>query len=88
VLLVLLDQWSKSRVFHWLEPDAGCALTARALLGDWLSFWTSCNAGAAFGQFTQFPWVLVIGRAVGGRVPLVAARCAARTRVRGSRWSR
>src|SRR5262249_8706952 len=30
----------------------------------WLSLWTSCNWGAAFGKFDQFPYVLVIGRAV------------------------
>jgi signal peptidase II len=57
VLLVLLDQWSKSAVY------GGGAPGQRLLFGsDWLSFWNSCNGGAAFGQFSQFPTLLVIGR--------------------------
>jgi signal peptidase II len=58
VLLVVLDQWSKAAVY-----GAGTA-DRRMLLGSaWLSFWNSCNGGAAFGQFAQFPTLLVIGRA-------------------------
>jgi len=56
--LVVFDQWSKAAVFEW--PPV-----RRELLGtSWLSFWSSCNGGAAFGQFSQFPYVLVIGRAL------------------------
>lgn len=56
--LVLFDQWSKAAVFEW--PPV-----RRALFGSsWLSFWSSCNGGAAFGQFSQFPKILVIGRAL------------------------
>ncbi len=73
VLLVVLDQWSKVEVFEWLGPPGvprrEAALTrdvhghARALLaGQWLSFMTSCNPGAAFGQLDRYPGILVIGR--------------------------
>lgn len=62
-LLVVLDQWSKSAVYDSGFSDRGDSLR-RALFGtEWLSFWNSCNGGAAFGQFSQFPTVLVIGRA-------------------------
>ena len=57
-LLVVLDQWSKAAVYGSSEG------LQRPLFGTaWLSFWNSCNGGAAFGQFSQFPTVLVIGRA-------------------------
>jgi signal peptidase II len=57
-LLVAFDLWSKAAVFEWPPVQ-------RPLLGtSWLSFWSSCNGGAAFGQFSQFPYVLVIGRAL------------------------
>ncbi len=73
VLLVLVDQWSKAEVFEWLGPPGGprpeAALTrdvhghARMLIaGQWLSFMTSCNPGAAFGQLERFPGILVVGR--------------------------
>jgi len=58
--LVAFDQWSKSAVFEWLGPGG-----REGLFGwDWLSFATSCNFGAAFGQFDQFPRILVVGRIV------------------------
>jgi signal peptidase II len=60
VALVLLDQWSKARVFAWIDADH----ERKTLLGEWLAFWTSCNKGAAFGQFGDFPYALVLGRAV------------------------
>jgi signal peptidase II len=56
--LVGFDQWSKAAVFGWLEP----LHARRPVLGQWLALWTSCNPGAAFGQFHQFPYVLVLGR--------------------------
>ena len=59
--LVALDQWSKKAVFAWLEPLSGHHRAP--LLGDGLAFWTSCNRGAAFGQFGDHPTVLVLGRA-------------------------
>lgn len=56
--LVAADQWSKSAVFEWLGPGGH-----EPLLGTrWLSFAISCNFGAAFGQFDQFPRILVVGR--------------------------
>ncbi len=57
--LVVLDQWSKGAVFAWLHPGA----PRHPLVGEWLNFWTSCNPGAAFGQFGDYPVVLVVGRA-------------------------
>jgi len=60
--LVAFDQWSKMRVFAWLGASPEGHSASRRLAGDWLSFCTSCNPGAAFGQFDQFPFVLVIGR--------------------------
>jgi signal peptidase II len=62
-LLVLSDQWSKSAVFRWLSAAPPYYRSERRpLLGEWLNFDSSCNYGAAFGQFDQFPYVLVIGR--------------------------
>lgn len=63
-LLVVLDQWSKLRVFEWLRASPEGHSASRPLAGEWLSFCSSCNGGAAFGQFSQFPYVLVIGRAL------------------------
>lgn len=57
-LLVILDQWSKALVY-----GTGHAVQRLLFGSDWLSFWNSCNGGAAFGQFSQFPTVLVVGRA-------------------------
>jgi signal peptidase II len=62
-LLVLFDLWSKDQVFRRLGADAYGDSAPEALAGSWLRFATTCNGGAAFGQFAQFPWVLVIGRA-------------------------
>ncbi len=60
--LVALDQWSKAAVFAWLEP-LPISERRHELLGTWLAFWTSCNRGAAFGQFGDYPHLLVGGRA-------------------------
>lgn len=61
--LVLADLWSKAEVFAWLGVTLARPSRSRALFDtDWLSFSSSCNGGAAFGQFTQFPWILVLGR--------------------------
>ena len=74
-LLVLADQWSKAEVFAWLGPPGAGNASANLshdvhgharlpLAGTWLSFMLSCNPGAAFGQFDQFPGVLLIGRCI------------------------
>jgi signal peptidase II len=62
--LVTLDQWSKLAVFSWLGVSSErYEHNERMLFGThWLSFSNSCNGGAAFGQFSQFPWILVVGR--------------------------
>ena len=72
-LLVALDLWSKHAVFAWLAPEppgsppAGlvrdaCGHVRLPIAGDWLALMLSRNAGMAFGQLTQFPLFLVIGR--------------------------
>jgi len=62
-VLVALDLWSKAAVFTWLGVSPEHFSRSRALFGsDWLSFSSSCNGGAAFGQFREYPYVLVIGR--------------------------
>lgn len=67
-LLAWLDQWSKSAVFAWLESGEVTLVTdihghrRHVLFGEWFSFMTSCNPGAAFGRFDSFPEVLVAGR--------------------------
>ena len=62
--LVLLDKWSKVRVFEWLgvDPERFHHATQPLFGTSWLSFASSCNGGAAFGQFSQFPKILVFGR--------------------------
>lgn len=69
-LLVVLDLWSKARVFEWLattrggmRPDA-CDYPhmRQPLLGEWLSFMLSRNKGAAFGKLDSVPYLLVGGR--------------------------
>ena len=63
LFLVLLDLWSKDAAFAWLGASPEGYGPRRPILGEWLSFASTCNGGAAFGQFDQFPLVLVIGRA-------------------------
>lgn len=63
LLLVLFDLWSKDWVFRRLGADEWARSVPLELSGEWLRFASTCNGGAAFGQFDQFPWVLVIGRA-------------------------
>ncbi len=68
--LVVLDQWSKTAVFDFLGGGEATFVTdvhghRRFLVsGEWLSFMTSCNPGAAFGRFDSFPNVLVGGRLI------------------------
>lgn len=80
--LVVFDQWSKARVFAWLGATPEGASRPRPLLGEWLSFHSSCNHGAAFGQFDQFPYVLVIGRALAvAFLAWLSLRCDSRPRL-------
>jgi signal peptidase II len=71
--LLALDLWSKSAVFAWLgELGARGALVPhhcgvgehlrKPLLGEWLAFSLSRNPGAAFGQLSGLPHLLVGGR--------------------------
>ncbi len=67
-LLCWLDLWSKSRVFEWLTENRS-ALTVddhghlrHRILGEWLTFMKSRNAGAAFGQLDSVPYLLIGGR--------------------------
>lgn len=73
-VLVVLDLWSKAAVFAWLAPleSSGelertcvCGHQRMHVLGEnvnWFSFMLSKNPGAAFGGFSGYPHVLVIGR--------------------------
>lgn len=82
LLLVLLDLWSKDHIFALLGAnEAGFAPPLR-LAGDWLRFASTCNGGAAFGQFHQFPYVLVLGRALAVVfLAVLVARAAPRPRL-------
>jgi len=62
--LVVLDQWSKVWVFDWLGVTPEQPSRSRELLDGWLSFSSSCNPGAAFGQLGKFTSFLVLGRAL------------------------
>ncbi|MEW6073893.1 MAG: signal peptidase II [Planctomycetota bacterium] len=68
LLLVLADQWSKAAIFAWLGDGAeGVDLDPHGharypLFGRHVALMCSLNAGAAFGQFGEFPHVLVAGR--------------------------
>ena len=68
--LVAFDQWSKGAVFDWLEAGAhevefeidDHGHRRYPIVGEWFTFMTSCNRGAAFGQFGDYPGVLLAGR--------------------------
>ena len=66
--LTVLDQWSKGAVFGWLgshPPQMEVDVHGHRRLpvaGEWLGLMTSCNPGAAFGRFGDYPEVLVVGR--------------------------
>jgi len=74
VALIALDLWSKSAVFAWLEGGSAELVYDRhghervPLIGDWLTFMTNRNYGAAFGQLDQIPYVLVSGRIIAALV--------------------
>ena len=73
-VLVVLDLWSKAAVFAWLTPlefsgelerTCVCGHQRMHVLGEnvnWFSFMLSKNPGAAFGGFSGYPHVLVMGR--------------------------
>jgi len=73
-VLVVLDLWSKAAVFAWLTPLESAGELERTcvhghqrmhVLGEgvnWFSFMLSKNPGAAFGGFSGYPHVLVMGR--------------------------
>ena len=69
LLLILLDQWSKTAVFEWLEGDVVLDRDRHGharypLFAEQFGFMLSLNRGAAFGRFGDFPHILVIGRMV------------------------
>lgn len=69
--LVVLDLWSKEAAFDWLQrlSEQGQLVADPCerghfrvpLVGDWLAFMLTLNPGAAFGQFDEFPHLLVWG---------------------------
>jgi signal peptidase II len=68
LLLVALDQWSKTAVFAWWDPShPGVERDQHDHLrvpvaGPWFGIMLSCNPGAAFGRFGEYPSLLVFGR--------------------------
>lgn len=69
--LVALDLWTKQAVFDWIGPGSdgrrelaqdSCGHLRYPLVGDWLALMTTENPGMAFGQFGNWPRVLVYGR--------------------------
>ena len=66
--LVALDLWSKSAVFAFLETAelevSGAGYHRYPVLGDWLAWMQNLNYGAAFGQGSGMPWLLVPLRGV------------------------
>lgn len=69
-VLVALDLWTKALVFGWLDPSTPGARydlhghLRYPLVEPWLGWMLSCNPGAAFGQFGDWPYLLVFGRAL------------------------
>lgn len=65
-ILVALDLWSKSSVFEFLsELEKDRAFDGRHVIVDnWFAFMKNLNYGAAFGQGSSFPWLLVPLRGV------------------------
>lgn len=69
---VVIDQVTKRAVFGWLEDPGSVQGVVRDLhgherypiAGDWLGLMLSCNPGAAFGRFGEYPHLLVGGRVV------------------------
>jgi signal peptidase II len=68
IALVVLDLWSKTTVFAFLETAdlqvTGHGYHRYPLAGEWLALMENLNYGAAFGQGSSFPWLLVPLRAV------------------------
>ncbi len=72
VALIVLDLWSKSAVFAWLEaPGAGAEVgyserghVRYSIVGEWFGFMLNLNYGAAFGKAAGAPWLLVGGRCI------------------------
>ena len=72
--IVVLDLWSKSAVFDWIQrldaagelvvDECGSAHRRYPIVGEWFTFMLSLNPGAAFGQLHSIPYLLVGGRAI------------------------
>lgn len=68
LLLVALDLWTKAAAFGWLDFEVeGAAHDVHGhwrytVVEPWLGIMLSCNRGAAFGNFGDFPYLLVGGR--------------------------
>ena len=67
-VLVVADLWTKSAVFAFLEVAelevSGAGYHRYPVWGEWLAWMRNLNYGAAFGQGSGMPWVLVPLRAV------------------------
>jgi len=68
--LIALDLWSKARVFEWLTDNRfkldidTHGHQRHLILGEWFTFMKSLNYGAAFGQLSSVPHLLIGGRVI------------------------
>lgn len=74
--LIVLDLWSKSAVFAWMEglesagrlvpDDCGHGHLRMPIVDGWFTFMLSLNPGAAFGRLDSYPNLLIGGRIAAG----------------------
>lgn len=68
--MIVLDLWSKTRVFEWIEsnPPGGTyspmGVHRYPVMGDFLAFTRSWNHGVAWGMLDDYPHVIVWGRCI------------------------
>lgn len=68
--LIVVDLLSKWRVFEWLTENRfnldidSHGHSRHLILGEWFTFMKSLNNGAAFGQLSSVPHLLIGGRVI------------------------
>lgn len=68
LFLIVLDLWSKARVFAWLTDNQellrvdGHGHVRYPIFGEWFAFMKSLNKGAAWGHLESVPYLLIGGR--------------------------
>ncbi len=76
LVLIALDLFTKQAAFAWMEgPPVPDGLTIDdhghrrvPVLGNWLAVMLSLNPGAAWGQLSDYPFLLIGGRILAGLV--------------------